>query len=120
MRLGENKDSVVTGPNVVSERWLGCDMRVAVSFKDLVLPREYPPNTKLLDLHPLPVSALHLPEAEERRHAVPEGQALHAAPRVALLGVEDELAAARSELDSLARGAPLQLSTCDSGATPKS
>ena len=31
---------------------------VAISFQHLILPELHPPHTKLLDLHPLPVSAL--------------------------------------------------------------
>ena len=42
----------------VSDRWLGVEAVVAISFKHLILPELHPPHTKLLDLHPLPVSAL--------------------------------------------------------------
>ena len=31
---------------------------MAISFQHLILPELHPPHTKLLDLHPLPVSAL--------------------------------------------------------------
>ncbi len=30
-----------------------------LTFKHLILPEQYPPHTELLDLHPLPVAALH-------------------------------------------------------------
>uniref|UniRef100_A0A2I3HQD8 Activating signal cointegrator 1 complex subunit 3 n=1 Tax=Nomascus leucogenys TaxID=61853 RepID=A0A2I3HQD8_NOMLE len=50
---------------VVSDRWL-CDTAyilpvsflLPVSFRHLILPEKYPPPTELLDLQPLPVSAL--------------------------------------------------------------
>lgn len=42
----------------ISESWLGCETLVAVSFKGLILPERHPPHTELLDLDPLPVSAL--------------------------------------------------------------
>lgn len=42
----------------VSDRWLGAEATVAISFKHLILPEIHPPHTKLLDLHPLPVSTL--------------------------------------------------------------
>ena len=31
---------------------------VAITFQHLILPELHPPHTKLLDLHPLPVTAL--------------------------------------------------------------
>ncbi|OXA58136.1 Activating signal cointegrator 1 complex subunit 3 [Folsomia candida] len=43
---------------VISDRWLACDNLVPVSFRHLILPEDHPPNTDLLDLDPLPVSAL--------------------------------------------------------------
>mmetsp|Transcript_35927 Transcript_35927/g.58074 ORF Transcript_35927/g.58074 Transcript_35927/m.58074 type:complete len:2158 (+) Transcript_35927:72-6545(+) len=43
---------------VVSDRWLGSDMSVPISFRHLILPEKYTPHTELLDLQPLPVSAL--------------------------------------------------------------
>ncbi|KAJ3264529.1 DEIH-box ATPase [Chytriomyces hyalinus] len=44
--------------SVVSDRWLHSETRMPVSFKHLILPEKYPPHTELLDLQPLPVSAL--------------------------------------------------------------
>ena len=42
----------------VSDRWLGAEAVVAISFQHLILPELHPPHTKLLNLYPLPVSAL--------------------------------------------------------------
>ncbi|CAO3640291.1 unnamed protein product [Cunninghamella blakesleeana] len=42
----------------VSDRWLGAETILPVSFQHLILPQLYPPNTDLLDLQPLPVTAL--------------------------------------------------------------
>ncbi|GIL50154.1 hypothetical protein Vafri_6292 [Volvox africanus] len=43
---------------VVSDRWLSCEATLPVSFRHLILPTKFPPPTELLDLQPLPVSAL--------------------------------------------------------------
>jgi pre-mRNA-splicing helicase BRR2 len=43
---------------VVSDRWLGCETTLPISFRHLILPEKYPPHTELLDLQPLPISAL--------------------------------------------------------------
>ena len=43
---------------VVSDSWLGSETSIPVSFKHLLLPEKLPPPTELLDLQPLPVSAL--------------------------------------------------------------
>ncbi|CAB4026821.1 U5 small nuclear ribonucleo 200 kDa helicase [Paramuricea clavata] len=43
---------------VVSNRWLGSETQLPVSFRHLILPEKNPPLTELLDLQPLPVSAL--------------------------------------------------------------
>ncbi|KAH8550562.1 Sec63 Brl domain-containing protein [Umbelopsis sp. PMI_123] len=42
----------------VSDRWLGSETVLPVSFQHLILPELYPPHTDLLDLQPLPISAL--------------------------------------------------------------
>ena len=42
-----------------SDRWLGCDSSCVLSFHSLTLPERHPPNTDLLDLEPLPVTALN-------------------------------------------------------------
>ncbi|KAK3311268.1 Sec63 Brl domain-containing protein [Chaetomium strumarium] len=44
--------------SVVSDRWMHSETRMAVSFEKLILPQRFPPHTELLDLQPLPVSAL--------------------------------------------------------------
>lgn len=50
---------------VVSDRWLHATATLPISFKHLILPRKYPPHTELLDLQPLPVSAV---DATPRGH----------------------------------------------------
>ncbi|KAI8647168.1 Sec63 Brl domain-containing protein [Parasitella parasitica] len=42
----------------VSDRWLGAETILPVSFQHLILPQLYPPHTDLLDLQPLPITAL--------------------------------------------------------------
>ncbi|XP_063432226.1 U5 small nuclear ribonucleoprotein 200 kDa helicase-like [Mytilus trossulus] len=49
---------------VVSDRWLAAETQLPVSFRHLILPEKYPPPTELLDLQPLPVSALRNPQFE--------------------------------------------------------
>ena len=49
---------------VVSDRWLNCEAVLPVSFRHLILPEKYAPPTELLDLQPLPVSALRNPAFE--------------------------------------------------------
>ncbi|KAL4451451.1 hypothetical protein ABPG75_007113 [Micractinium tetrahymenae] len=49
---------------VVSDKWLGCEAVLPVSFRHLILPEKFSPPTELLDLQPLPVSALRNPEFE--------------------------------------------------------
>ncbi|KAJ8316877.1 hypothetical protein KUTeg_004781 [Tegillarca granosa] len=43
---------------VISDTWIGAETQLPVSFRHLILPEKYPPPTELLDLQPLPVSAL--------------------------------------------------------------
>ncbi|EDV19743.1 uncharacterized protein TRIADDRAFT_51100 [Trichoplax adhaerens] len=43
---------------VVSDRWLGCESVLPVTFRHLILPEKFTPPTELLDLQPLPVKAL--------------------------------------------------------------
>jgi pre-mRNA-splicing helicase BRR2 len=50
---------------LVSDRWLGAEAQLAVSFRHLLLPEKNPPPVELLDLQPLPVSALRKPAAEK-------------------------------------------------------
>ena len=49
---------------VVSDKWLQCEATLPVSFRHLILPEKYPAPTELLDLQPLPVTALRRPEYE--------------------------------------------------------
>ncbi|PKA59387.1 DEAD-box ATP-dependent RNA helicase ISE2, chloroplastic [Apostasia shenzhenica] len=49
---------------VVSDRWLGSQAVLPVCFRHLILPEKYPPPTELLDLQPLPVTALRNPSYE--------------------------------------------------------
>ena len=49
---------------VVSDRWVGSQTVLPVSFRHLILPEKYPPPTELLDLQPLPVTALRNPTYE--------------------------------------------------------
>jgi len=49
---------------VVSDRWIASETQLPVSFRHLILPEKNPPPTELLDLQPLPVSALRNKEYE--------------------------------------------------------
>ena len=42
----------------------GSETQLPVSFRHLILPEKFPPPTELLDLQPLPVSALRNPAYE--------------------------------------------------------
>ncbi|KAK0672891.1 Sec63 Brl domain-containing protein [Cercophora samala] len=44
--------------SVISDRWMHSETRLPVSFQQLILPERFPPHTELLDLQPLPVTAL--------------------------------------------------------------
>ena len=50
--------------SVISDRWLHAETWLPISFKHLLLPEKFPPPTPLLDLQPLPLSALHIKEFE--------------------------------------------------------
>jgi pre-mRNA-splicing helicase BRR2 len=43
---------------VLSDRWMASETKLAVSFQKLILPAKFPAHTPVLDLQPLPVSAL--------------------------------------------------------------
>lgn len=45
--------------SVISDRWLQSETRLPISFQHLIRPEPFPSHTQLLDLQPLPVSALH-------------------------------------------------------------
>ncbi|KAF2662907.1 Sec63-domain-containing protein [Lophiostoma macrostomum CBS 122681] len=49
----------------ISDRWMGSETKLAVSFQKLVLPAKFPPHTPILDLQPLPVSALKRREYQD-------------------------------------------------------
>ena len=42
----------------ISDRWIGSETYCAISFQHLILPEQHPPHTNLLDLQPLPITAL--------------------------------------------------------------
>ncbi|VDI49942.1 activating signal cointegrator complex subunit 3 [Mytilus galloprovincialis] len=48
----------------ISDRWLGSQFMCPISFQHLILPERHPPHTELLDLQPLPISALNDPMLE--------------------------------------------------------
>lgn len=48
----------------ISDRWLGCESSTVISFQHLILPERHPPHTALLDLDPLPVTALNNAQLE--------------------------------------------------------
>lgn len=45
--------------STLADRWLGAETVLPLSFKHLILPHQHPPHTELLDLQPLPITALH-------------------------------------------------------------
>ncbi|KAG8036648.1 hypothetical protein G9C98_003970 [Cotesia typhae] len=49
---------------VVSDRWIGAESQLPVSFRHLILPEKNLPPTELLDLQPLPITALRNPKFE--------------------------------------------------------
>ncbi|CAG9460374.1 unnamed protein product [Pedinophyceae sp. YPF-701] len=49
---------------VVSDRWLRCEAQLPISFRHLILPEKFSPPTELLDLQPLPLSALRSADFE--------------------------------------------------------
>ena len=51
-------NGLANGCRAVSDDWLGAEALHALSFQGLVLPERHPPHTELLDLDPLPLSAL--------------------------------------------------------------
>ncbi|CAB3262336.1 unnamed protein product [Arctia plantaginis] len=50
---------------LVSDRWIAAETQLPVSFRHLILPEKNLPPTELLDLQPLPISALRNPKYEE-------------------------------------------------------
>jgi pre-mRNA-splicing helicase BRR2 len=49
----------------LSDRWMGSETKLALSFQKLILPSKFPPHTPVLDLQPLPISALKRREYQE-------------------------------------------------------
>ncbi|XP_055378712.1 U5 small nuclear ribonucleoprotein 200 kDa helicase [Condylostylus longicornis] len=49
---------------IVSDRWIGAETQLPVSFRHLILPEKNVPPTELLDLQPLPITALRNPKFE--------------------------------------------------------
>lgn len=47
-----------------SERWIGSESVLPLTFQHLILPETHPPHTDLLELQPLPVTALNNPNYE--------------------------------------------------------
>lgn len=43
---------------IISDRWIGSETQLPVSFRHLILPEKNLPPTELLDLQPLPITAL--------------------------------------------------------------
>jgi pre-mRNA-splicing helicase BRR2 len=50
---------------IISDRWMQSESKIAVSLQKLQLPSKFPPHTRLLDLQPLPVSALKVDEYQK-------------------------------------------------------
>ncbi|CAJ0915055.1 unnamed protein product, partial [Mesorhabditis belari] len=50
---------------IVSDKWLGSETVLPISFRHLILPEKYPPPTELLDLQPLSISNLSNPLFEQ-------------------------------------------------------
>lgn len=50
---------------LISEKWLHCEYRIPVVLNSLKLPKKFPAPTPLLDLHPVPVTDLKVPEFVE-------------------------------------------------------
>lgn len=48
----------------ISDKWLSCESTCVMNFQNLILPERHPPHTDLLDLEPLPVTALDNMEFE--------------------------------------------------------
>ena len=49
----------------ISDRWLGSEYMLPLTFHDLILPEVYPPYTDLLEVQPLPIKALKEPLFEK-------------------------------------------------------
>ncbi|KAJ8682588.1 hypothetical protein QAD02_018380 [Eretmocerus hayati] len=49
----------------VSDRWLGCEFVQPLKLSGLILPESHPPHTDLLELQPLPITALKSSEFQK-------------------------------------------------------
>ena len=49
---------------IISDSWVGSESLLPVSFKDLILPTQVAVHTDLLDMHPVPTTALRNPAFE--------------------------------------------------------
>ena len=49
---------------IISDKWIASETLLPVSFRHLILPEKYQPPTELLDLQPLPITALRNPTLE--------------------------------------------------------
>lgn len=50
---------------IVSDRWIGAETQLPISFRHLILPEKNLPATELLDLQPLPITALRQNKFEQ-------------------------------------------------------
>uniref|UniRef100_A0A1A9ZDE9 U5 small nuclear ribonucleoprotein 200 kDa helicase n=1 Tax=Glossina pallidipes TaxID=7398 RepID=A0A1A9ZDE9_GLOPL len=57
---------------IVSDRWIGSETQLPVSFRHLILPEKNMPPTELLDLQPLPISALRNTKFEKFYEKFPQ------------------------------------------------
>lgn len=49
---------------VTSDRWIGAETTLPISFRSLILPEKFPPHTELLDLQPVLIKDLKNPQWE--------------------------------------------------------
>lgn len=54
--------------HILSDRWVKSESKVVLMFDNLQIPKKFPPHTKMLELQPVPVSAL---EKQEYRDLYP-------------------------------------------------
>lgn len=57
---------------IVSDRWIGAETQLPISFRHLILPEKNLPPTELLDLQPLPITALRNPKFESIYKKIPQ------------------------------------------------
>jgi len=76
---------------VVSDRWLHSEVMIPISFRDISLPQKFPPHTELLDLQPLPLSALHSPDFETLYHGMSHFNSIQTQAFTALYDTDDSV-----------------------------